>query len=294
MHIQLHFKVKGSMRNLHPTTMPLWALIKGIQENEKLHELTADGRNLDPDEFKKWKPRNLMAIYLGAKYRDKKGRPDLENVSGYTGLAGYDFDDVTPDEVLPLLKSIPQVVCAGVSASGSGVWCAAKVNAATDTEYRACFADGLKAFLDAGLPGIDRGCHDPTRARFVAGDPDCWWRYDAMDDIPAFEPVGDLNLLGNPNKKKKKQVKLPSNYKLSPELAHDQMLMKLQEVDDVEDGDRNNAKARMCGEIKNLARKAGVSPEVYAKEFIDKWDAAGSTHKKTVSMVNRLMLDKRR
>lgn len=286
----LAFKVRGTMRNLHPTTMPLWSLVKGVQESRHLAELTAQGRALPREQFKEWKPKNLMAVYLAPRFRDNEGRPDTANVAGYTGLAGFDFDDVDPGEVLGALRGVPQVVCAGVSASGRGVWCCARVAAATAQEYALCFAEGVTVFKAAGLPGIDVGAHDPTRARFVASSPECWWRWDAIEDIPAFLPVGDLTTLSNPKKRAAPKVKVPKGYNMSPELAFDEARNILSEVPDVPEGCRDNTIAQECGRLKALAACAGVSPAAYAGPLIAAWDARGYPHKKTVSIVTRLLL----
>ena len=294
MNIGLQFKVRGSARNLHPTSMPLWSLIKGIQESKALADLTAQGRAItDKQDFRAWKPRNLMSVYLAVKFREAEGRADEANVCGYTGLAGFDFDDVDSGEVLEKLREIPQVVCAGVSASGKGVWCAARVACGTAQEYMACFADGVAAFEAAGLPGLDKGAHDPTRARFVASSPECWWRWDADGDIPAFQPVGNISLLSSAKKKGRAAApKLPAGYKTSPELAFDEVRQELSTAATTADGDRNTEKARQCGRLKAIAKKAGVAPAAYYQAFVDEWDKQGSTHKKTVSMANRLLLGK--
>ena len=297
MNIGLQFKVRGSARNLHPTSMPLWSLIKGVQENKPLAETTAQGRQILATEgkeaFKAWKPKNLMAVYLGCRFKEANGRADEANVCGYTGLAGFDFDDVDSGEVLEKLREIPQVVCAGVSASGKGVWCAARVACGTAQEYVACFADGVAAFKAAGLPGLDKGAHDPTRARFVASSPECWWRWDADGDIPAFQPVGNISVLSSAKKKgRAASPKLPSGYKTSPELAFDEVRQELSTAATTADGDRNTEKARQCGRLKAIAKKAGVNPAAYFQAFVDEWDKQGSTHKKTVSMANRLLLGK--
>lgn len=264
MHTALHFKVRGNTRNLHPTTMPLWSLIQGLRENKALGDLTAQGRAVlekDRDEFKAWKPRNLMSVYLAVRFRDREGRPDAENVSGYTGLAGFDFDHIEdPHATLGHLRTIPQVICAAVSASGHGVWCVAHVAAKTDSEYRACFARGVQTFLGAGMTSIDKGTHDPTRARFVASSPECWWRYDALGEIPAFDADGDVTVLKSGNAGKRAKIMLPANYGMSPELAFDQVSMVLASASEVEDGDRNNRTPRMCQRLKSLAEKAGVPP----------------------------------
>jgi|GEM_PF-1258351 len=297
MGTHLQFKPRGIMHNLYPTSMPLWSLIKGIQENKPLAETTAQGRQILATEgkeaFKAWKPKNLMAVYLGCRFKEANGRADKANVCGYTGLAGFDFDDVDAGAVLEKLREIPQVVCAGVSASGKGVWCAARVACGTAQEYMACFADGVAAFEAAGLPGLDKGAHDPTRARFVASSPECWWRWDAMGDIPAFQPVGNISVLSNAKKKGRAAApKLPAGYKLSPELAFDEVRQELSRAATTADGDRNTEKARQCGRLKAIAKKAGVNPAAYFQAFVDEWDKQGSTHKKTVSMANRLLLGK--
>ena len=296
MNSHLRFKPRGSARNLHPTSMPLWSLIKGVQENKPLAETTAQGRQILATEgkeaFKAWKPKNLMAVYLGCRFKEANGRADEANVCGYTGLAGFDFDDVDSGEVLEKLREIPQVVCAGVSASGKGVWCAARVACGTAQEYVACFADGVAAFEAAGLPGLDKGAHDPTRARFVASSPECWWRWDAMGEIPAFQPVGNISVLSSAKKKGRAAPKLPAGYKTSPELAFDEVRQELSRAATTADGDRNTEKARQCGRLKAIAKKAGVNPAAYFQAFVDEWDKQGSTHKKTVSMANRLLLGK--
>ena len=296
MNSHLRFKPRGIMRNLHPTSMPLWSLIKGVQENKPLAETTAQGRQILASEgieaFKAWKPKNLMAVYLGCRFKEANGRADEANVCGYTGLAGFDFDDVDSGEVLEKLREIPQVVCAGVSASGKGVWCAARVACGTAQEYVACFADGVAAFEAAGLPGLDKGAHDPTRARFVASSPECWWRWDADGDIPAFQPVGNISVLSSAKKKGRAAPKLPAGYKTSPELAFDEVRQELSTAATTADGDRNTEKARQCGRLKAIAKKAGVNPAAYFQAFVDEWDKQGSTHKKTVSMANRLLLGK--
>jgi len=290
MNTHVHFKSRGTARNLHATTLPLWSLMKGIQENKALAELTAHGRTLDKEAFKAWKPRNLMSVYLAVKFREAEGQANEANVCGYTGLAGFDFDDTDTALALKTLHYIPQVVCAGVSASGKGVWCAARVACATAQEYMACFADGVRAFQAAGIAGIDVGAHDPTRARFAASSPEAWWRWDATEDIPAFLPVGDLSLLGSRKKEGRGKAKLPANYILSPELAFDEVRAVISTASEVADGERNMEKARQCGKLKAIAAKAGVNPAVYAGPLIAEWDKVGSTHKKTVSVVNRLLL----
>ena len=58
----------------------------------------------------------------------------------------------------------------------------------------------------------------------------------------------------------------------------------------VADGDLNNAKASVCGKLKAIAVKAGVNPAAYVGAFVAKCDSVGSTHKKSVSMANRLIL----
>ena len=291
MNIQLHFKVRGVMRNLHPTTMPLWSLLGGIQSNAALAETTAAGRSLPADEFKAWKPRNLMSVYLAAKYKDRDGRAEEENLCGYTGLAPFDFDDVEIADTMAKLRCVPQVVCAAVSASGKGVWGAARVACATKLEYHKCFAEGIRVFKEAGLSGLDAAA-DPTRARFVSASPECWWRFDAVGDVPAFEPVGDLMLLESPTKaKRREKVKLPSGYnQMSLEVGFDEARLIIQGAKDVPDGEHNTAKAVMCGQLKSLAARVGVNPSAYAGLFISAWDEVGSTHKKTVSMCNRLLL----
>jgi hypothetical protein len=235
-----------------------------------------------------------MSVYLAVKFREAEGRADEANVCGYTGLAGFDFDDVDAGAVLEKLREIPQVVCAGVSASGKGVWCAARVACGTAREYMACFADGVAAFEAAGLPGLDKGAHDPTRARFVASSPECWWRWDAMGDIPAFQPVGNISVLSGAKKKGRAAPKLPAGYKISPELAFDEVRQELSRAATTADGERNTEKARQCGRLKAIAKKAGVNPAAYFQAFVDTWDEVGSTHKKTVSMANRLLLGKKR
>lgn len=292
MNIQLQFKPRGIMRNLHATSMPFWSLIKGIQESKPLAVLTAEGRALtDKEAFKVWKPRNLMSVYLAVKFKVVEGQANEANICGYTGLAGFDFDDVEAAPVLEKLRDIPQVVCAGVSASGKGVWCAARVACGTAQEYVACFADGVAALSAAGLPGLDKGAHDPTRARFVASSPECWWRWDADGDIPAFQPVGDISVL-SAKKKQTHKRKMPEGYKLSPELAFDEVRQELATAATTADGDRNTEKARQCGRIKAIAKKAGVAPAAYFQAFVDEWDKQGSTHKKTVSIATRLLLGK--
>jgi len=156
----------------------------------------------------------------------------------------------------------------------------------------ACFADGVAAFEAAGLPGLDKGAHDPTRARFVASSPECWWRWDADGDIPAFQPVGNISVLSSAKKKGRAPPKLPAGYKISPELAFDEVRQELSRAATTADGDRNTEKARQCGRLKAIAKKAGVNPAAYFQAFVDEWDKQGSTHKKTLSMANRLLLGK--
>lgn len=290
MNIPLQFKVKGTMRNLHATPMPLWSMLKGMKENKALAELTAYARAIpDKEEFKAWKPKNLMSIYFAVRFKEVEGRPDTANIGGYTGLAGFDFDDVEAAPVLEKLHEIPQVVCAGVSASGKGVWCAAHVACGTAQEYVAAFAKGIETFVGAGFTGMDLGAHDPTRARFVASSPECWWRWDAEGDIPPFTPDGNIMVLGRA-KKEGRKAKMPAGYSCSPELAFDEVRSVLASADTVADGDRNTEKAHQCGKLKAIAKKAGVQPAAYFQAFVDKWDEAGSTHKKTVSIANRLLL----
>jgi len=294
MNTPLHFKVRGSARNLHPTCMPLWSMLKGIRENATLADVTEQGRvilkSAGKEKFQAWKPKNLMSVYFGCKFRDADGRADEANVSGYTGLAGFDFDGVEPAPVLAALKDIQQVVCAGISASGRGVWCAARVSAGTAQEYVACFARGIQTFQVAGLTGLDIGAHDPTRARFAAADPDCWWRWDAQGDVPAFQPDGDLSVLGSRKTEKRRKPKLPENYQPSFEMVFDEVREILSTCASIADGDRNTEKARQCGLLKALAAKAGVPPATYAAAFIEAWDKVGSTHKKTVSIASRLLI----
>lgn len=299
--IPLSFKPLGSCRCRHRSLMPLWSLVKGIRENAKLAETTAAGRRIlaeqGKDAFKDWKPEHLMSVYFAPKFKDGEGknqmRANTENLVGYTGLAGFDFDGVDAPAVLAALRAVPQVVCAGISASGSGVWCAAHVAAATAQEYALCFADGIRAFREAGLPGLDIGAHDPTRARFAASCPECWWRWEAEGEVPAFLPIGDLGLLG----KEKKQRgfgkgKLPEGYVLTPELAFDEARQIIAEIKDVQVGERDTTMASMCGRMKAAARRAGVNPAAYVGPFIAEWDAKGYPHKKTLSQVNRLLLGK--
>lgn len=296
MNTPIHFKSRGTARNLNATPFPLWSLIKGVQESKALAETTAQGRQILATEgkeaFKAWKPRNLMSVYLAVKFKEAEGRADEANVCGYTGLAGFDFDDVEAGPVLEKLREIPQVVCAAVSASGKGVWCAARVACGTAQEYVACFAQGVAAFMAAGLPGLDKGAHDPTRARFVAACPECWWRWDAEGEIPAFQPVGDISVLSAKKKERAAKPKLPSGYTSSPELAFDEVRQELATAATTPDGDRNTEKARQCGRLKAIAKKAGVSPATYFNAFVEEWDKQGSTPKKTRSMANRLLLGK--
>ncbi len=300
MSIHVAFKVRGSMRNLHPTTMPLWSLIQGVQSNRRLAEVTAQGREVlrsqGKDAFQSWKPQNLMAVYFACRFRSLTGRADADNVSGYTGLAGFDFDGVDTARVLAALKEVPQVVCAGVSASGKGVWCVALVSAATGQEYLAAFARGVQTFREVGLgQGLDVGAHDATRARFAAASPECWWRFDAEGDLPAFAPDGDITVLSGASKKGRGRTKqkLPADYVPSPELAFDMARQIVAEAEQVEDGDRNNAKARMAGQLKALANKTGVPAATYAPLFVETWDKVGATPKKTRNIARRLLLEKK-
>lgn len=292
MNTHIQFKVRGSQRNLYPGTMPIWSMVKGITDNKNLANTTKELRSLPIEEYKKQKARRLMAVYLGVRFRDTKGKATKENVSKYTGIAGYDFDNVDVIVTLLKLQSIPEVFCAGLSASGSGVWCACKINAATSKEFALCFAKGIGAFREAGIVGIDIGAHDPTRARFVAHDPNFWWRWDALDDIPGFDPDGDLLLLGKPKKNKNHNVNLlPEGYQPSPEVCYDMAREIVSVAAETPDGERNNAKAYMCGRLKWLANRAKVPASTYAPLFIEAWDAVGSTHSKTVSMATRLLIN---
>ncbi len=295
LNVPLHFKIRGSLRKMHPTTMPLWSMLHGIQDNHRLAQTTEEGRRVATEQgkeaFKTWKPRNLMAVYFAPVFKDPAGRPNTDNLSGYSGLAGFDFDGV--DDVVSLtavLKGMPHVVCGGVSASGKGVWCVARVAASTLAEYHACYAEGVAGFLSAGLESVDKGCFDPTRARFVAADPDCWWRWDTLGDIPPLLPVGDVGILRTSKKHKHVEMTLPLGYSMGPELACDEVRLILAEADDIEDGERNNFKAHQLGKIKALCRRHNLSPNPFAIMFIQYWDNAGSTHKKTVQMVERLLL----
>lgn len=293
MQIHLQFKVRGSMRYLHPTTMPLWSLMQGIQENKKLADLTAEGRAIeDKDVLAKWKPHNLMSVYLGVRFKNTEDglrRANAEQICEYTGLAGFDFDNVDPQKTLRLLRDVPHVICAAVSISGCGVWCVAPVAASSHKEFILCFAEAAETFKSAGIYGQDLGAFDPTRARFIAFSPEAWWRWDAEGDIPSFMPCGDILKL-HTTKKQRKSLKLPKGYKISPELAFDEVRRELETIDTIPDGERNNEKARMCGKLKLVAKKAGVSPAAYYQPFIDAWDKVGSTHNKTVSIANRLLL----
>ena len=79
---------------------------------------------------------------------------------------------------------------------------------------------------------------------------------------------------------------------MSPELAFDEVRQELSTAATTADGERNTEKARQCGRLKAIAKKAGVNPAAYFQAFVDTWDEVGSTHKKTVSMANRLLLGK--
>lgn len=297
MSIQLHFKQRANMRSLYPSTMPLWSIIQGAQENQRLKATTEEARklkNTDSKAYNKFKAANFVAVYFGAKFGEND-KPDLPSVTGYTGLAGFDFDDIKqPLELIEDLKLIPEIVCASVSVSGTGVWCVARVAVGTAGEYMRAYARGIQTFMDNGLIGMDLGCHDPTRARFISYCPDAWWRWDANGDIPAFVPDGDTTVLRSPTSKYHIYMILPESYKMSPEVAHDAMLRLFAENMNVPDGEMNNAKARMAGKLKGLIRRGKLSPEVAYDGYLAHWDALGSTKKKTRSIANRLLLEKER
>lgn len=295
MNVQLHFKQRGTMRNLYRHTMPLWSLVQGIRQNVTLAATTAEGRALlakEKAEYTSWKPRSLMAVFPAVKF-GADGTSQSTNIVGYTGLAGFDFDNVDVSETITLLKLIPSVVVIGVSASGRGVWCFAHIAAATAQEYAKCYAAGIQACLNVGIENVDRGTHDPTRARFVSSDPNCWWREDVIGDIVPLAPAGDLSLLTTkPEKVTVKKMRVPKGYTPSKELVFDEARAIVQGAADVPDGERNNAKAKMCGQLKALAEHNNLNPSTFSQMFLDAWDEAGSTPKKTREMMGRMMLGK--
>ena len=84
-----------------------------------------------------------------------------------------------------------------------------------------------------------------------------------MGDIPAFQPVGDLAMLGKKKKESRGKTKLPKGYQMSPELAFDEVRQELSTAATTADGNRNTEKARHCGRLKAIAKKAGVNPAAY-------------------------------
>ena len=96
----------------------------------------------------------------------------------------------------------------------------------------------------------------------------------------------------SPAARSRAESRQPAGYKLSPELAFDEVRQELATAATTADGDRNTEKARQCGRLKAIAKKAGVNPAAYFQAFVDEWDKQGSTHKKTISMANRLLLGK--
>lgn len=290
LHIPIRFKPRGTMRKLYYSPMPLWALLEGLKENQKLKVLTERGRALaitNPTEFKSWKPSNLMSAYPSVYFKEGEVPANKDHVIGLTGLAVFDFDDVDVEFTLRALKEIPECIAGIESVSGRGVWAICAVDASTPSEYERCYAAGIETMTLAGITGIDCGVFDINRARFLAHSSKLWWRCGA-DRVPAFPPKGDINVL--PKRQKRERTELPPNYVMTPSVLSAEIRAELETAKDVPDGEHNNAKASQAGIIKSLCIKAGVSPALYFNDFCAAWDAVGSTPKKTRDIANRLLL----
>ena len=106
-----------------------------------------------------------------------KGRRTAENLHKHSGLIALDFDYITPVQVKKILSDISNVLYAGLSASGRGVWALIPIS---DPQHHKRHWESLEAdFKHFGLI-LDPKCQHVNALRFYSYDPDPVFNPDAV------------------------------------------------------------------------------------------------------------------
>lgn len=164
-----------SAQSTEPKTTTLGAFLKSKKWREPIIQLRGIADKKERDQAKKTLPAATISGVFS--YRSAEG------LQQYNGLICLDFDEKdnpgkTPEEIRENLTEFDEVVYAGLSVSGQGVFAIIATNN-TDPAQHSRVVDLLGAILAHYDLYYDRACKDVCRLRFVSYDDDAYWNQNA-------------------------------------------------------------------------------------------------------------------
>ncbi len=164
----------SGFRNVHDKDPKRVNLMKWIKGYRKLDPIVDQIRQ-EPDKNKRSElKKQLPGITPSGLF---EGGRKAENLQKHSGLIALDFDQINPDQVKKTLAGISNILYAGMSVSGQGVWALILVRY---PEHHRRHCEALEAdFKHLGLI-IDPSCKDVSRLRFYSYDKDPVFNPDAI------------------------------------------------------------------------------------------------------------------
>lgn len=161
------------------STEPAAATLLAFLRNEKHRDKVANVRTATGEERAAAK-KQLPAATISGTFSVR----NVQGLEKYNGLVCLDFDaKENPGRSVADMKAIlseyEEVLYAGVSCSGEGVFAIIPTNNDDPTEHAALVDILGNIFLESGLK-YDRACKDVCRLRFISYDDEAYWNLDAV------------------------------------------------------------------------------------------------------------------
>lgn len=154
-------------RSTDPSTVALRVFLESKKYGDQVAQIRAAADKATRDQLKK----ELPAATISGTFRTR----NIQGIDQYNGLLCMDFDakenpEQSPWEMKNVLSTIDEVVYAGLSVSGTGVFCIIATDNDDPTAHSELvnYVGGL--IQRAGL-NYDKSCKDVCRLRFVSADP---------------------------------------------------------------------------------------------------------------------------
>lgn len=149
-----------------PVDVSLWQFLNSKKFIDRVESVRAAN---DPKQRKELKKLLPCATISGT-----FTKRNLEGLVQYNSLICLDFDgsdnpNITPAEIKEILKGFNEIMYAGLSVSGTGVWAIMQSNLTDPLEHSQIF-DLLKMIFERVGLVLDIGCRDVTRLRFISYD----------------------------------------------------------------------------------------------------------------------------
>ena len=173
----LQISVFKSAKSTEGVTSRLITFLKSTKWKENILSI----RSLQDKNQRNNLKKTLPAATISGVFKKRAA----DQISLYNGLVCLDFDEgdnpgKTPDEMKACLREFDEVLYAGLSVGGKGVFAIIATNNDDPTRHPEVVAILGQAMSQYDLY-IDQACKDVSRLRFVSYDPDAYW-----NQTPAF------------------------------------------------------------------------------------------------------------